>query len=275
MRPSRKYIKLLAMYPNETGEKYSYIPELGDVIWTAAEDCPFDAYIFVNAENNSIGYVRIPEYIGDAEEIKAFEELIQRFESVTDALVIDEINNPGGYLFYLYALASTLTEKPLYTPKHRVTLTQEDIFYAQDTIEAREEITNDEEAKEVFGDTLQGYPVTYQMTLVIDYFRFIINEWEQGHYLTAPTHIYGIDQINPNQNAHYTKPILVLVNELDFSGGDFFPAILQDNKRATIMGTRTAGAGGYVTGFSYPNRFGMILLHLTGSIAERIEGKAH
>ncbi len=48
----------------------------------------------------------------------------------------------------------------------------------------------------------------------------------------------------------YKKPIIMMVNELCFSGGDVTPATLQDNNRVLLVGTNTAGAGGTVGSYS-------------------------
>jgi len=45
----------------------------------------------------------------------------------------------------------------------------------------------------------------------------------------------------------YTKPLIVLVDEFSASGGDAFPATLQDNGRGPILGMPTMGLGGTVT----------------------------
>ena len=51
-------------------------------------------------------------------------------------------------------------------------------------------------------------------------------------------------------NAAYTKPILVLVDEMTASGGDAFAAMVQDNGRGLIYGVRTMGLGGNVIDWS-------------------------
>src|SRR6266480_4289275 len=50
----------------------------------------------------------------------------------------------------------------------------------------------------------------------------------------------------------YTKPLMVLTDEFSASGGDMFPAIIQDNHRGPIFGMRSMGAGGSVVGLKAP-----------------------
>jgi C-terminal processing protease CtpA/Prc len=42
----------------------------------------------------------------------------------------------------------------------------------------------------------------------------------------------------------YTKPFIVLVDEFSISAADIFPAMIQDNARAPLVGMRTNGGGG-------------------------------
>jgi C-terminal processing protease CtpA/Prc len=274
---------LEASHPYSIGYRTSYLPALGEKIWESTKESLFSAYIFRSPKNKLIGYIRMPNYVcsiqdegrseskDTAECLKEFAEVMAKFEKVTDGLVIDQLNNPGGSVFYLYALASTLTDQPLFAPRHRMAVSQENVFEGISNIPELEKVTNDEEAKKLVGESLEGYPVSYQVVqYIIQYFRFMSDEFKAGRKLTTPYYIWGVDQINPHPTSRYTKPVLMLVNSLDFSGGDFFPAILQDNKRITVMGTRTAGAGGYVGQLSYPNLFGVASFSLTGSIAERI-----
>ncbi|MBK8204254.1 MAG: protease-like activity factor CPAF [Bdellovibrionales bacterium] len=253
------------------GTRKSFVPSLGQIFWQTEKESNFHAYIFRPEGGGIYGYIRIPSYMAGDDEAKEFLSIVKRMEESTDAMVIDQVNNPGGSVFYLYSLVAMLTDKPMYTPKHRMTITQADVAESLEMLQSLEKVTNEEEAKKVLGPTIGGYPVSYQVSQFFkEYTQFTIEQWNQGVRLSSPFYL-GIDKIMPHPDGRYTKPILVLINEFDFSGGDFFPAILQDNRRATLLGVRTAGAGGYVRGVAFPNQLGITDIVFTGSIAERVD----
>lgn len=255
------------------GSRKSYIPYLSaneNAIWRSDNDCPYHAYIYRDENERPIGYIRLCTFDFGEAEFNEFKEIIALMQQKTDALVIDQINNPGGIYLHMYAILSLLTDKPLNPPKHRVAVTKEDIEEAKEMIAEVDMIETDEFARFIYGDSFDGYRVTLTFAKGIkNYLTQLTDEWNAGHTLTYPLNLLGVETIEPDQSVHYTKPILVVVNGLSISCGDFFPAILQDNNRAVIFGTKTAGAGGYVTKHSYPNRSGIENIHYTSSIALR------
>ncbi len=257
------------------GKRDSFLPQFGEKIWETTADNSFQAYIYQNKAGKMVGVVRIPSYLPDNMDkaVKDFAGIVQKMEKFTSAMVIDQNNNPGGSLFYLYYLVSTLSPNTMIVPKHKVALSYEGAKANIETIKALEEMTSDDEMQKAMGGkTLHGYPVNYQFGLgVLDFSRFFMSEFKTGKNISESYYLWGVDKINPSQIANYTKPIVILVNQLDFSGGDFFPAIMQDNKRATIVGTRTAGAGGYVLSSTFPNTIGLSHVSYTGSLAERVD----
>lgn len=254
------------------GSVKSSLPPLGKEIWKSSFGSFFDAKIY-QIRDKKIGFVRIPHYMGSAQDFQDFVQIIDHLEKNSDLLVIDQLNNPGGMVFFTYALASVLTDKPLYVPKQKISINQSDLFDASQERQGLEKITNDEEAIQEIGTSIVGYPVNHRLVQnFLSYSDFIAAEWKAGRAITENGYLYGIDLIYPH-TTHYTKPIYILINELDFSGGDFFPAILQDNKRATVLGNGTGGAGGFVINHAFQNLFGIESFRLTGSLAERLNGK--
>jgi hypothetical protein len=202
-------------------------------------------------------------------QVDEFAKIISFFQERSDALVIDQLNNYGGFHFLVLGLASMLTNKPLQLPNYRQQLTQEDIAMAVQELELFSQIKNDKEATHLLGPSLFGIPVTYQLVqFFINYYEFILSEWEAGRILTDPYPLV-LNKLNPHPKVNYTKPILILINHLDFSGGDLLPAILQDNHIATLFGSRTAGAGGTLNKAAFPNCCGISYFTYTSSIAER------
>ena len=254
------------------GGAKTFLPQLGTVLWQAPEGPPYiDGYIYQQPSGKKIGYIRLPSYETPNNELitSVFVDMITKMQAETDALVIDEMNNPGGSVFYVYALASHLSAQPMLLPPHRVKLTQGIVVDATTNIAALKDIKTDADATTAIGNTADGYVVTAVLAKkMLNYYQTVVAQWQAGKTLTDPIALY-LDQTEPQTASAYTKPILLLVNELDFSGGDFFPAILQDNKRVTIMGVRTAGAGGFIQEVDFPNQMGISYISLTGSIAVR------
>lgn len=260
--------------PYDLGVRKTFTPDLGTKIWESSSSDPFYAYIFKGEDRRLLGYIRLPSYVPEnsVDAAKAFGKIMTMFETATDGLVIDQVNNPGGSVFYLYALVSMLTGQTIVTPQHEMSLSQDEVLQASNSLQQIQDIKTDEDAKALFPTGLEGYPASYETVLFLkSYLQFLVDSWNAGQHRTAPYWVYGVDHINPNPTGHYTKPILLLINALDFSGGDFFPAILQDNKRVTILGERTSGAGGYVNNVAYPNNLGISYVRVTESIAHRID----
>ncbi|WP_068469563.1 protease-like activity factor CPAF [Candidatus Protochlamydia phocaeensis] len=275
----------------DLGGRKSFIPPLGPVLWSyeeskknekqegGEEDSDFSnvetiswhAYIYENAQKQRIGYIRIPHYLGEEEDFEQFGKIMEFFQEHTEALVIDQVYNIGGYVSFLYDLASTLSPTPLKTSKHRLKITQSDVLSAYVYLGIIDSYVS---ALEMDTMGLEGTEIDYQKLLFFkEFFQFTIDEWSIGRLFTNPIHLEGVDWINPHPRYQYTKPILMLINEMDFSGGDFMPAILQDNKRATLFGTRTAGAGGYVLQSHFINDNGIATFSYTGSLAERVNAQ--
>ena len=260
------------------GGKRSSLPNLGQVIWEAPEDWDFQGYLYKTTQGKVVGFLRMPSYALDVEHeenamktIADLASLIEIFEAKADALVIDQQNNPGGYLFFMYAFASMLTDKPLVVPMERLTITQADVMQAIALIDMLPFMEmygfEKNEPEVIMGFRLENMFVD----CLVEHAKFVIQEWGEGRNFTNPTFFYGVERILPNPEAHFSKPILILVNSLDFSCADFLPAIMQDNKRAAIMGTKTAGAGGYVMQDRHENLLGIGEYSYTGSIAQRID----
>jgi hypothetical protein len=274
--------------PYAIGGKRSFVPTLGEIVWelpqALAAHVPFSARIYRVGDGRQIGYVRVPHYTYNKSAVDVFVEVIARFESTTVAMVLDQVNNPGGSMFHMYAILSTLTDRILALPKHELKLDEDDVDIASETValaEAGEAVPSDERPSPE----------------LVAYSRFVLSEVEAGRGLnlkpkpvhlddditklnimegygppTNPVHLGGVVEILPAKT-HYTKKIVVLINELDFSASEFLAAILQDNKRAILFGERTAGAGRCARRITFPNQFGIDCMTYSWTLAWRTNGQ--
>lgn len=253
------------------GAKDSLFPPLGPITWKSKSK-DFDAYIY-SLKGKNIGYIRIPEFHKGCEDAEEFGNIIAVMQERTQALVVDVMNNPGGYAYYAYALASMLTDKPLMNLVEQMSITQEDVYFAIQDAAWLAEVNSDTHAKDILGEDICGYLVDKEVAMsILKLGYFIKDQFKEGKFLTDLYPLEGLEYIRPHPTTRYTKPILMLTNSLSLSSGDLLPALLQDNRRARILGCQTGGAGGYVLARKYSNRFGVATFTLTGSLIYRLDG---
>ena len=254
------------------------LPPLGKVVWKNDKDNAFQAYIFETEEEERVGFLRVGTFMPESiyydsnceDEMDELKAIVARFEKHTDKLVLDITNNGGGSLFYMYGVLSLFAKEPLELPKELVMMSPTLIGEFRYALEHLEEMDSEETAQEAFEDIVDVMEPSLQYVEELrEFFKTIIAEWESGKAMSSSLHLYGFKEINPNSQAVYTKPILLLIDELDFSCADFFPAIMQDNKRAVIMGNRTAGAGGAVLKRKLYSESGIDSFTYTWTLGER------
>lgn len=261
---------------NEDCRIKGFLPPLGTIVWETPINRDTYAYLYETIDGKRYGYLYLSSFsYGDVEAEKLINEIaeaLQIFNLEADALVLDICNNPGGNLIFTYGVCQMLIDYPLQLPKFQQMLIAEDVYdYAFAYNLLKNLFATEEGAKEELWDGfLMGEK---QKRQVCNFAHQMIEQWEKEQKLTPPDYILGIDAIDPHPTTRFAKPILLLINELDFSCADFFPAILQDNKRAMLFGNKTAGAGGSVKRYTHTSRFGVQGYSLTGSIAYRTNGK--
>jgi peptidase S41-like protein len=184
-----------------------------------------------------IGVLRFPSFAPPAAATAELQAEIAFLEQNTDALVVDVMRNPGGGCYMLTA-ASYLIPYPFFFFGEEVRVTISRI----NAVNAQLELARSA------GDTA-----------LVEIYTAILEELErayrQGRALTNPVPACST-QLHGNQPAKdaqgnvvaYTKPLILLVDEFTISAGDIFSAMLQDNRRGALVGTRTNGGGGSVSG---------------------------
>lgn len=280
--------------PYALGGRTSYLPYLGEVQEEAADDDLFHWYTYTDENGDLAATIRIPSYSpalppGDQRDVlqvhsERFGDIIERFNQLgVEHLTIDQVQNPGGAVPYLYGLVRHLITEPVPTPHHHVVVSDErfqdnlellgSIPPARDAARAailaeEPDLSGDELedriAVELLGESFGGYPVD---RIVL---RDFIAQFEQENRnfqagrgaLTDPVPISGVDFIRPApEGRRFEGRITVVTDAMDISGGDFFPAIMQDTayqeldegqdiseRRIVVIGdpNGTSGAGGFV-----------------------------
>jgi C-terminal processing protease CtpA/Prc len=191
------------------------------------------------AAGKRIGILRIPSYTEDGL-LDVLARAVNTMKDTTDVLVLDQTNNPGGSVALVSDIISLFADKS----------------YKDMNFEIRPSLAwlkSFQDVNTKIADLLQKNPNDQAANALKGRFEYLESEMrtsiQNRSFSTRPislnlTGTFGM--IQPAGAVNYKKPILLLINEFDFSGGDAFPALMKDNGRVTTFGAQTSGAGGNV-----------------------------
>lgn len=190
------------------------------------------------AQGLRIGYLRIPtfdQFLSSDD----FQNEITYMQQNTDGLILDIMRNPGGDVCTAEDLLQRVIPNPFRTMGFEIRATR---FWV-----------------EGFRQAVQDAKDSGASDSVIQQLQTLLQEVTAAFLTpsgrTPPLPLCHSDLTVPpatdanNQVIAYTKPIMLLVDEMSASGAELFAAVFQDNQRGTLFGMRTMGAGGNVDQF--------------------------
>jgi hypothetical protein len=189
------------------------------------------------AEGKRIGLLRIPTMSppSTALVLQHLDQEIAFFNDNTDALVVDVMRNPGGLVSFVEAISQRFMTAPFNIIGFEIRSTGAWLFSfaSQLNVARATRPPND--------------PILLNLQRNFDEVLRAFNE-NRGRSAPVSLNATGSLTLDPAP-VRYIKPMIVLTDEFSASGADMFPAIIQDNGRAPLVGMRTMGAGGSVVGF--------------------------
>lgn len=168
-----------------------------------------------------------PSYPDLSELVRAYAAVLYDYKDLADVLVIDQTHNPGGSVQYVLDLFS------LYSKQQAKSMVQ--FFNA------------DRKWMSVLAAEAAGLQATnsHLALIALDIKNLIESSYDQGMKIT-PTPVGFNGEFYLDAKAIWSKPILVLIDQVSGSGGDAFPMLMKANGVAKLFGQRTMGLGGNV-----------------------------
>jgi C-terminal processing protease CtpA/Prc len=184
--------------------------------------------------------------------LKALDTEIAALQANTDVLVVDVMRNPGGDVCLAEDILSRLTTKNFFGAWAETRVTWSDILDVNYDLATAGDFGYTEEDVAQLKDMQAEYQEAYQKN--------------EGR--TKPMPICAAGGLRSPVASAYTKPVLLLTDEMSASSADIFAAMVQDNHIAPIFGYRTMGAGGSPEG-DHPGVYSEGYTTLTRSLVVR------
>jgi hypothetical protein len=191
------------------------------------------------ADGLTIGYLRYPQFSFFSPTTLRNE--VAFFQTRTDGLIIDIMGNPGGD-------ACTMEEFTQYFMPQGFQSVGESLRATWDYVMAYQDFVDFATDEGTFSDE--------ELAQLQAQLEAVRKAYAQNRGFTELLPLCGFSrEIEPARDRNgrpvaYTKPIMVLTDELSYSAAELFAAIMQDEGRALIYGMRTDGAGGSPNNFA-------------------------
>lgn len=226
---------------------------------------PFVAYYHPTAKGN-VGYLRIPHYYPQAEAgenetevhlawLGKYEYAIRELEKNTVGLIIDQDHNCGGSVWIVNKTIAMFMDRAFEPSMFELMANKESYMSFKKWAESTPEHTIDRE----------------NMNRVL---KTVEDAWVKGTTrLTPKITISGEKTFEPN-GIRYTKPVVILIDEVAGSGGDMFPSMMKGLGRAKLFGQTTSGLGGHVSSYPAALPNSQLKFSMTKSLFYRPDGVA-
>jgi len=211
---------------------------------------PFYSGVY-ESEGNRIGFLRIPNFsfsMPPAMVLALLDAEIAFFRANTDGLVVDISRNTGGGCIGLDYAARFIPNRFWFFGE-QLRPTQSLIFVYENYLNAAQQMGAEQWVIRTYAAILAELKASQKE-----------NRAMTGAFpactsaVTSPALRPASFENDPHTAPDgrvlaYDKPIIFLVDEFSVSFGDIFPAMMQDNKRGPIVGMRTGGWGGSISGW--------------------------
>jgi len=169
---------------------------------------------------------------GDPAELQYYRALLDQYDNFVDGLVIDQTHNPGGSILYCVDFARLFASAP---GENFVQAYNTDRSWVNDLRGAAREVDP---------------TLTSELSLGFELLATRIEQaYDAGESISPPFPLLGGNDLLPDPTYVWTKPRIVLIDELAGSCGDIFPMLIKENHIAPLFGRRTMGLGGNVESF--------------------------
>jgi hypothetical protein len=168
----------------------------------------------------------------EVQELQYYRALLDQFDNFVEGLVVDQTHNPGGSIQYCVDFARLFTRAP-----------GENFVQAYN---ADRSWVNQLRNLGLGVDPSLASEEALRLELLA---TRVERAYEAGDPITHPFPLLGGNELLPDDSYVWSKPLLVLIDELAGSCGDIFPMLIKANHLAPLFGRRTIGLGGNVEGF--------------------------